>query len=65
MQGTIVAPRGQSTFGWDNIFQPKGYEKTYGEMTLDEKNTLSHRSRAIHVLGEYFSNLFRTNEIFV
>ncbi|MBY7648938.1 MAG: non-canonical purine NTP pyrophosphatase [Candidatus Liberibacter europaeus] len=62
VEGTIVwPPRGQLGFGYDPIFQPQGYDCTFGEMTENEKNGLvtgknlstlgeerciSHRSRA-------------------
>ncbi|AZO79778.1 MULTISPECIES: RdgB/HAM1 family non-canonical purine NTP pyrophosphatase [unclassified Bosea (in: a-proteobacteria)] len=58
--GTIVdAPRGLSGFGYDPIFQPTGYAKTFGEMSAQEKHGipqdgspgLSHRARAFHVLA--------------
>ncbi|KUL93792.1 nucleoside-triphosphate diphosphatase [Bosea sp. WAO] len=58
--GEIVeAPRGPSGFGYDPIFQPAGYAKTFGEMTAEEKHGipadgspgLSHRARAFHVLA--------------
>ncbi|MFO8018686.1 MAG: XTP/dITP diphosphatase [Promethearchaeia archaeon] len=43
--------RGQQGFGYDPIFIPKKYpDKTFGELTVDEKNTISHRSRALQKL---------------
>jgi non-canonical purine NTP pyrophosphatase (RdgB/HAM1 family) len=42
--------RGDNGFGWDVIFVPEGYEKTYGEMTSQEKNAISHRKRALDKL---------------
>lgn len=42
--------RGENGFGWDVIFVPEGYEKTYGEMTSQEKNAISHRKRALDEL---------------
>lgn len=37
VEGTIVeSPRGTNGFGWDVIFQPKGFDKTYAEMTDEE-----------------------------
>jgi XTP/dITP diphosphohydrolase len=46
-EGTILeAPRGNSGFGYDPIFQPDGSEKTFGQMTLEEKSHYSHRAKA-------------------
>jgi XTP/dITP diphosphohydrolase len=45
--GTIAAePRGTGGFGWDAIFIPEGAMRTFGEMTAEEKDRLSHRRRA-------------------
>ncbi|MBF25389.1 MAG: non-canonical purine NTP pyrophosphatase, RdgB/HAM1 family [Flavobacteriales bacterium] len=44
---------GQSGFGYDPIFVPNGFKKTFAEMSLEEKNTISHRSQAIKKLIEY------------
>ncbi len=41
-----AAPRGESGFGYDPVFVPEGYERTFAEMTAEEKNRLSHRARA-------------------
>jgi XTP/dITP diphosphohydrolase len=45
-------PRGDS-FGWNNIFVPDGWDKTYGEMTDDEFKACSHRYIAIDKLRAY------------
>jgi XTP/dITP diphosphohydrolase len=45
--------RGTEGFGYDPIFIPEGYNITFAEMPLDEKNKISHRSRAINKLAEY------------
>jgi len=42
--------RGEAGFGYDSIFIPKGYDKTFAEMTPEEKNKISHRSRALQNL---------------
>ncbi|CAP38041.1 Protein CBR-HAP-1 [Caenorhabditis briggsae] len=52
--GQIVAPRGDTSFGWDPCFQPDGFEETFGEMDKDVKNEISHRSKALDLLKEYF-----------
>jgi XTP/dITP diphosphohydrolase len=52
--GELVAARGSAGFGYDPIFRPDGHERTFGEMTADEKHGvdwqkgagLSHRARA-------------------
>ena len=47
VDGVIVdAPRGEGGFGYDPIFQPDGYDQTFGEMSADLKNKISHRARA-------------------
>ncbi|QQS22631.1 non-canonical purine NTP pyrophosphatase [bacterium] len=53
--GNIVSPRGETTFGWDPVFQPDGYEKTFAEMTSQEKNQISMRRIAIEKLKEYLT----------
>lgn len=46
-EGTITdAPRGSAGFGYDPVFLPQGSEKTFAEMTLEEKNRFSHRKKA-------------------
>lgn len=51
--GKIVEPRGESGFGWDPIFVPDGYDKTFAEMGTEEKNKISHRKIALEKLKEY------------
>ena len=47
MRGRIVdSPRGESGFGYDPVFQPDGYEQTFGEMPQELKNKISHRAAA-------------------
>ncbi|MFP4116370.1 MAG: non-canonical purine NTP pyrophosphatase [Candidatus Aenigmatarchaeota archaeon] len=45
-------PRGEG-FGWDPIFQPEGYGKTFGEMSQEEKNQISMRKKAFENLDEW------------
>ncbi len=42
--------RGEQGHGYDPIFQPDGYDITFGEMDADEKNRISHRARAFEKL---------------
>jgi len=52
VEGNIVKPAGER-FGWDPIFLPKGYNKTYAQMPQDEKNKMSHRHLALTKLKEF------------
>ncbi|OII76423.1 inoine triphosphate pyrophosphatase [Cryptosporidium andersoni] len=53
VDGVIVTPRGNTTFGWDCIFQPIGYNLTYSEMEPKLKNSISQRSKCLKKLKEY------------
>ena len=51
VEGTIrLEKSGAAGFGYDPIFQPDGYDVTFAEMTMDEKNAISHRARAMDKL---------------
>ena len=53
VKGTIAdSIRGKNGFGWDVIFIPEGHERTYGEMSSQEKNAISHRKRALDKLKQ-------------
>jgi len=61
VEGHVVwPPRGQKGFGYDPVFQPEGYETTFGEISAEEKhgwkpgdaNALSHRARAFKIFVE-------------
>ena len=57
-EGEIIdAERGDGGFGYDAIFQPKRFEKTFAEMDKIEKNTISHRRLAINNLAEYLKTI--------
>lgn len=45
--------RGNGGFGFDPIFVPEGAAKTFAEMTVTEKNAVSHRARAVEALAEH------------
>lgn len=47
--------RGESGFGYDPIFKPKGFDKTFAEMSLSQKGEIGHRGKAMQQLIEYLS----------
>ena len=47
---------GNNGFGYDPIFQPAGLEKTFAEISLEEKNRISHRAIALQKLVKYLEN---------
>jgi len=53
VKGNIVSPRGDYAFGWDPIFQPIGYEKTFAEIGKSEKISISMRAIALNKLKEF------------
>lgn len=56
-EGTIaLQPRGEQGFGWDSIFIPQGYDKTWGEMTKEEQIATSMRRSALTKLESYLKS---------
>jgi XTP/dITP diphosphohydrolase len=51
----IYKPRGDGGFGYDPLFTPEGYDRTFGELSEAEKNRISHRSAALRQLKEQLS----------
>ena len=48
-----LEPHGQLGFGYDPVFIPEGMEKTMAMLTLDEKNAISHRGKALDMLSAH------------
>ena len=58
VDGNILeAKKGDSGFGYDPIFQPNGFDVSFAEMELADKNKISHRGRAVQKLVEYLKNI--------
>ena len=58
VNGEITRERsGAEGFGYDPIFRPEGYDKTFAELGADIKNQISHRARATQKLAEYLKTL--------
>ena len=58
VDGVIIeSPKGFDGFGYDPIFKPNGYDITYAEMTLEQKNSMSHRAIAMNKMKEILQNL--------
>lgn len=54
VKGTIIKElKGAEGFGYDPIFIPEGFDRTFAEMTLVEKGEISHRGRAFQKLIEF------------
>ena len=58
VEGRIIdREAGHEGFGYDPLFIPDGYAKTFAEMTTDEKNAVSHRARAVRKLAEFLRSI--------
>ena len=56
-KGTITFEKtGNQGFGYDPIFQPEGFKKTFGQFSLKEKGKVSHRGKATEQLIDYLKN---------
>lgn len=53
-KGEILEQRvGEKGFGYDPVFRPEGYELTFAEISLEDKNKISHRGKAVKALVEF------------
>lgn len=58
VKGKIIHDkRGNLGFGYDPIFIPNGYDRTFAEMTLKEKSKISHRAIAVNKMIEFLKNI--------
>ncbi|MGI8964462.1 MAG: non-canonical purine NTP pyrophosphatase [Limisphaerales bacterium] len=57
-EGTIAfAPSGHGGFGYDSLFVPDGFSKSFAALKEEEKNRISHRARALEKVRAYFSEI--------
>ena len=57
-RGTITTePRGEKGFGYDPVFLPEGHDKTMAELSMEEKNRISHRGKALAALKKEIKGL--------
>jgi XTP/dITP diphosphohydrolase len=61
VEGSIgLSPKGESGFGYDPVFHPEGHERTFAQMSPGEKDSMSHRGRALQRLREYLKSRDKT-----
>lgn len=57
-EGLIVKePRGNNGFGYDPVFVPTGYDRTFAELPAEIKNVISHRAQALAAMREFLKSL--------
>jgi|SRR5690554_502303 len=58
VEGRILEEQvGTKGFGYDPIFVPDGYDRTFAEMEMNEKTAISHRTRAVKLMAEFLSSV--------
>ena len=58
INGTITREmRGSNGFGYDPVFMPDGFSKTFAEMSAEEKNSISHRKIALKKLLDFLETV--------
>ena len=58
VRGRIATEQhGEGGFGYDPLFVPEGYDRTFAQMSAEEKNSISHRGRAVRELAKFLAQL--------
>lgn len=59
----LTETHGEAGFGYDPIFRPEGFQESFAEMSIDTKNKISHRGRAIQKLCDFLKSKNKTNTL--
>ena len=54
----LFAPRGDNGFGYDPVFRPRGFDRSMAELTMEEKNAVSHRGKALRIFKEEWEKYY-------
>lgn len=54
----LFEEKGENGFGYDPVFLPEGSDRTFAEMSLDEKSKISHRAKAFNGLKEFLQSMY-------
>ena len=58
VEGVILpSPVGDEGFGYDPVFRPLGYNESFAQLSMDAKNAISHRGRALRAFTNYLKSL--------
>ncbi len=52
----LTVQRGAQGFGYDSVFRPYGYKQTFAEMSLEQKDQISHRARAVKAMAQFLNS---------
>ncbi|NTU52683.1 MAG: RdgB/HAM1 family non-canonical purine NTP pyrophosphatase [Chlorobiaceae bacterium] len=64
IDGTItIEPQGNGGFGYDPVFVPEKIARTFAQLSIDEKNSISHRGRAVQAAAEHIHEILAQNGI--
>ena len=58
-------PRGVSGFGYDPVFYPRGYDRTFAEMSGKTKDSLSHRGKALREFGQFIKQKIKSESAII